>query len=91
MAKYTLKPCPFCGSEARLVLKSGNRGMTHINATYYVRCTNKDCAVETPFFDSSAGFMDDGTFQMFSDGAYDAVSLWNRRTDGTTEKTEKTV
>ena len=41
---------------------------------------SRQAAIETPFFDSSAGFMDDGTFQMYSDGAYDAVSLWNRRT-----------
>ena len=80
MEKYTLKPCPFCGSEAKLVMKGGSCGMTHISATYYVRCTNKDCAVETPIFDSNAGFQDDGTFRVYSDGAYDAVSLWNRRT-----------
>lgn len=38
MSKY-LKPCPFCGSEARLMQWGSS------NIIYIIRCSNPDCPV----------------------------------------------
>lgn len=54
-----LKPCPFCGAEAELV-------DCEIHPRWYVRCTNKYCAIE-----QEVCVMSKAT----------AIKRWNRRTD----------
>ena len=37
-----LKPCPFCGADAELVLNS--------SGSYFVRCANRQCAAKTRLY-----------------------------------------
>lgn len=41
----TLKPCPFCGSEAKLIKRKLKIGFYPSGGTYYVHC--KNCLITT--------------------------------------------
>lgn len=45
MKDYQLKPCPFCGGEAKLVKRKLKTGFYPSGGTYYVHCTK--CLVAT--------------------------------------------
>ena len=61
--KIELKPCPFCGGEARLeYVLTGYR-------KYYVYCSNFDCGVRTKFVEVSGDYA----------AKEKAATIWNRR------------
>lgn len=55
-----LKLCPFCGGEEVRIIRQGHR---EYKPTYYVKCFNYGCGVETP--------------QKASES--EVISIWNRR------------
>lgn len=61
-----LKPCPFCGGEAKLVTHSfwNERTQAHTDHTYSVKCSK--CFAET--------------YQFYNEKT-NAIDIWNRRTD----------
>jgi Lar family restriction alleviation protein len=63
--RSALKPCPFCGSQAKLMIGSNGSEAT---SDYFVECTNEDCGILTPLV---YGHHEDGEC---------VVEIWNRRT-----------
>ena len=64
--KKKIKPCPFCGSKAKLLVTK-----THIKngptlVSYDIKCTNKEC------------YMSEGADWLFSKPKQ-AIKLWNKR------------
>lgn len=62
-----LKPCPFCGSEAELLLR---------RATWFVRC--KECGISGRAVEVGDP-INTLPIDMLLEGADAASSLWNRR------------
>ena len=63
MSNIELKPCPFCGAEARMITS------VSLNTPYaYVRC--KNCRAETTSFRDTEN---NGSF------IFNAIEAWNRR------------
>lgn len=63
--KAKLKPCPFCGSEAKFS-EVGINGFPKCNK-HAVRCENEKCAIQpsTKYFDN----------------VNEAINSWNRRVE----------
>lgn len=45
MEDLKLKPCPFCGGEAKLIKRSRKTGFYTVGGTYYIHC--KECLIST--------------------------------------------
>lgn len=69
MSDIELKPCPFCGGEARLVWMNVRNTDTGAKA-YHVKCTKCQC---TQWPDGS------GEFPRYGRDA--AAAAWNRRAE----------
>ena len=61
-----IKPCPFCGSEAKLKITEDTSDYDYGKKYYDIRCTNKDC------------YLCDGADwnQSFPE---DIIEIWNKR------------
>ena len=74
-----LKPCPFCGGKAEIILK--NQGYTGNPVTImneYVAGCNA-CKIYTPRFDSNVWMDNYGGVHVDKLGAEEAARAWNRR------------
>ena len=80
-----LKPCPFCGGEAKLIKVSDSyrTNPTVIMQQFQVKCTN-GCCVNPSY--SSFIFQDEsGEIVVRENGAENAIKAWNRRADDAEE------
>lgn len=72
-----LKPCPFCGSQARVEYDSGNE---NINQRWWVSCSANECRVKTRAFLGSNTWGDPGDLKKIDAAAkQSAKDFWNRR------------
>ncbi len=74
-----LKPCPFCGGEAKFLVKTyKERGITR-GYSFGIYCT--ECDVTTPKTDYGIEFQlnADGEIEVIMDERSLAIEAWNRR------------
>ena len=72
-----LKPCPFCGGNARVKRMSCEWKNAHIADEFVVKCT--ECGARLPSFRSDIWTDDAGVVHIDANGAVDAMEAWNRR------------
>lgn len=74
-----LKPCPFCGGEAIVELKSiGSGPGNSFSQDHVVKC--KKCGATTGKQYHTRFYREDGEFKVVEDGYAEAVNDWNHRT-----------
>lgn len=66
--KITLKPCPFCGSDALLEVDEDPRR----NGNFHLGCSDRDCKAHRIFYRDTLRFNDLNPFGQ-------AVARWNDR------------
>lgn len=73
-----LKPCPFCGGQARIDFHLGNWGYTH--NTLEVLCTNLACAIKPKHkLDAQEWREGKGTFSIEDEVREKLTQAWNTR------------
>ena len=75
-----LRPCPFCGGEAKLVRKDNGwltKPIVTICDSWLVRCQTCGCSTEK--FMDDIHRSNDGELVVKMDGVAKAVAAWNNR------------
>lgn len=80
MENRELKPCPFCGREAKITNTANGYGSGYFTSDYEVGCV--ECKIR--FRGTSCFTMKEGVPFVSIDGYKETVDRWNRRAnDGT--------
>lgn len=74
MEEIKLKPCPFCGGEARIEIANVSSGIM----TMYVACSNPECSAKIRFVDRSGDSVV-VTVGEFLASVSKIVEKWNKR------------
>lgn len=76
-----LKPCPFCGGQAKFFTKVNDAKNTSIGWFFGIFCT--ECGVTTPktSYYLEAKLTDSGELEITRDDRSEAIEAWNRRPD----------
>ena len=74
-----LKPCPFCGASAKLILNNidFDRQNSEIIGDFYIKC--QGCAFYSKIFSTRVRILSNGEVKICSNGALKAANAWNRR------------
>lgn len=74
-----LKPCPFCGGEAKYLIKRYSEIRTARGWDFGIHCTK--CDVRTPKgnYKLEVNLSDDGQISLIEDERGEAIEAWNRR------------
>ena len=75
-----IKPCPFCGGEAKLIMKTD--GMHHAKYATIINnyvCGCEICGIYTPYCESKIYQDAKGCVCIDRNGAIDAIDMWNKR------------
>ena len=75
--KNKIKPCPFCGGTGTLRRTYTGGGAGSIQNIFIVGCDV--CGVMTKQYTSNIVQHSDGTLEVYSSGADEAVDAWNKR------------
>lgn len=76
-----LKPCPFCGGEAKFFTKAFDPKIDRRGWLFGVFCM--DCGVTTPKtnYYVEVSLADSGEIRITRDDRLEAIETWNRRAD----------
>lgn len=78
VSRIPIKFCPFCSGEAKLAkVSEGHCGNNHAHDSFRIVCTG--CGMVTPTFYSDIYQDDNGDLVIKSNGAIEAIKMWNRR------------
>ena len=78
MAKFELKPCPFCGGEAYFDVNSLHKRGEEIGWDYHVLC--RSCyAGNRKMHTTAVTLCENGDIIVVEDGREEAVAEWNGR------------
>lgn len=72
-----LKPCPFCGGEAKMLCLLSVNNSKEISKIFQIVCNH--CNTKQDTFKMSASILNDGTCEFDNSEANQAVERWNRR------------
>lgn len=76
-----LKPCPFCGGQAKFFTKVNDAKNTSIGWFFGIFCT--ECGVTTPKtnYYTEVSLAGSGEIEIPRDDRLEAIEAWNRRVD----------
>lgn len=74
-----LKPCPFCGSEAKFMVEYGYKTINSRGWEFAIKCTK--CGTSTPKTDYrvECDLTGAGAISIVEDDRREAIEAWNRR------------
>ena len=77
-----LKPCPFCGSEARIEQTAyGTTDLASCKLSFAIRCRKCGATAPNSYGYVAVNLSADGELNVWHDDRKKAISEWNRRAE----------